>query len=463
MKRSLSFIACLLAGSVLAYEGHAMLALFEPSEEFPAGEVGTIDDHGKNAFSLPYPGLTDEQKTDFVVGNSFFKKPWVEAPSSTTARDGLGPHFVANSCGACHALDGRGAPPDFKNNIQQEQPMALLLRLSIPGQKPDPVYGGQLNNQAVQGVKPEGKVAIRYEEIRGQFADGSSYSLQKPHYKIEQLAYGPLHKDIMISPRIAPQIIGLGLLEAIPDASILANAERQRAEGKGIAGQPNYVMDAFAGKALIGRFGWKANVGSVAHQTAGAFLGDIGITSSKNPHEECMPQQKDCLRAPSGGKPEIDDDKLAQVIFYSQTLAVPTRRDANTSDVLRGKQLFSDANCVSCHTPSYKTGEFAAIPQLANQTIYPYTDLLLHDMGEGLADNRPDGKANGKQWKTPPLWGLGLVKTVNGHTRYLHDGRARNMMEAVLWHGGEAEASKQAVLKMSTADRENLLKFLNSL
>lgn len=463
MRSKFSVLACLLAGSVLAYEGQAMLALFEPSEALPAGEVGTIDDHGKNAFSLPYPGLTDEQKTDFVVGNSFFKKPWVEAPSSTTARDGLGPHFVANSCGACHALDGRGSPPNFKNGIQQEQPMALLLRLSIPDQQPDPVYGGQLNNQAVRGVKPEGKVSIRYEDIHGQFADGTPYTLQKPHYQISKLAYGPLHKDLMISPRIAPQMIGLGLLEAIPEASILANAERQRADGKGIAGQPNYVMDAFAGKELIGRFGWKANVGSVAHQTAGAFLGDIGITSSKNPHEECMPKQKDCLRAPSGGQPEIDDDKLAQVIFYSQTLAVPSRRDADSPAVLRGKQIFKEANCVSCHTPSYKTGEFAAIPQLANQTIYPYTDLLLHDMGEGLADGRPDGRANGMQWKTPPLWGLGLVKTVNGHTRYLHDGRARNMMEAVLWHGGEAEASKQAVLKLSAADRDNLLKFLNSL
>jgi CxxC motif-containing protein (DUF1111 family) len=252
-------------------------------------------------------------------------------------------------------------------------------------------------------------------------------------------------------------------LEAIPETTILQNAERQRQEGKGIAGQPNYVFDVFAGKEQLGRFGWKANVASVAHQTAGAFLGDIGITSSANPHEECMPKQKDCLRAPNGGKPEIDDKKLAQVIFYTQTLAVPTRRDPDNKDVLRGKQIFSDANCVSCHTPSYKTDKFAAIPQLANQTIYPYTDLLVHDMGEGLADGRPDGKANGKQWKTPPLWGLGLVKTVNGHTRYLHDGRARNMMEAVLWHGGEAEESKQAVLKLSAADRENLLKFLNSL
>ncbi|WP_027468267.1 di-heme oxidoreductase family protein [Deefgea rivuli] len=456
----------LLTTGMLAYAGTAVLALYEPSEALPAGEVGTIDDHGKNAFSLPYPGLTDQQKTDFVVGNSFFKKAWVEAPSSTKARDGLGPHFIAQSCAACHSLDGRGAPPDFANGVQQEQPMALLMRLSIPGQpepKPDPVYGGQFNNRSIPGIKPEGQVAIRYEEIAGQFADGTPYSLQKPTYQLTQLNYGPLHKNIMISPRIAPQMIGLGLLEAIPEASILANAARQRQEGKGIAGEPNYVLDPFVGKEMLGRFGWKANVASIAQQTAGAFIGDIGITSRIHPHEECTLKQKDCLQSPSGGKPEISDKTLNQVILYSRTLAVPSRRDADASDVLRGKQIFSDANCVSCHTPSYKTGEFAAIPQLANQTIYPYTDLLLHDMGEGLADNRPDGRANGKQWKTPPLWGLGLIKTVNGHTNYLHDGRARNMLEAVLWHGGEAEASKQAVLKLSADDREHLLKFLNSL
>ncbi|MCB5195175.1 di-heme oxidoreductase family protein [Deefgea salmonis] len=463
---SLTFLGCLLAGSVLAYESSAILALFEPNEEFPGGEMGTTDDHGKNAFSLPAPGLTDDQVTDFEIGNAFFTKPWVEAPSSTAARDGLGPHFIAQSCGACHTLDGRGAPPDFANRVQQEQPMALLIRLSIPGQpepKPDPVYGGQFNNRAIPSVKPEGQVQIKYQEISGQFADGTPYSLQSPHYKLTKLAYGPLHKDIMLSPRIAPQMIGLGLLEAIPEADILANAERQKQEGKGIAGMPNYVFDAFAKKEMLGRFGWKANVASIAHQSAGAFLGDIGITSSVNPHEECMPKQKDCLRAPSGGTPEVSDKILNQVILYSRTLAVPSRRDADASDVLRGKQVFKDANCVSCHTPSYKTGEFAAVPQLSNQTIYPYTDLLLHDMGEGLADHRPDGKANGKQWKTPPLWGLGLVKTVNGHTRYLHDGRARNMLEAVLWHGGEAKASKQAVLKLSASDRENLWVFLNSL
>ncbi|WP_157669878.1 di-heme oxidoredictase family protein [Chitinibacter sp. GC72] len=475
MNKTFGLIASLLAGSVLAFEGAALLALYDPAEEAPGGEVGTIDDHGKNAFSLPYPGLSDRQKTDFVVGNSFFKKAWVEAPSSTTARDGLGPHFVAQSCGACHALDGRGAPPDFSRGLQTdlrnpaEQPMALLIRLSIPGQpypKPDPVYGGQLNNRAIPGVKPEGKVHIRYEPVRGQFADGTPYELLKPTYSIAQLAYGPLHKDIMLSPRIAPQMIGLGLLEAIPEADILANAARQRAEGKGIAGQPNYVFDDFAKQKMLGRFGWKANVASIAHQTAGAFHGDIGITSRINPREDCMPAQKDCRRAPSGGavrQPEIDDKTLNQVILYSQTLAVPSRRAPDSAAVLRGKQIFSEANCVSCHTPSYQTAEFKAIPQLAGQTIFPYTDLLLHDMGEGLADGRPDGRANGRQWKTPPLWGLGLIKTVNGHTRLLHDGRARNMLEAVLWHDGEAKASKDYVLKLSAKDRENLLTFLSSL
>ncbi|WP_144290394.1 di-heme oxidoreductase family protein [Chitinilyticum litopenaei] len=466
MKTTLSLCGLLLAGSVLAYEAGAVLAMLEPGEELPGGEAGTTDDFGKNAFSLPMPGLSDQQKTDFVVGNSFFKKPWVEAPSSTAARDGLGPHFIAQSCGACHALDGRGAPPDFDDGIQQEQPLALLLRLSVPGRngpQPHPVYGDQFNNRAIPGVKPEGEIAIRYTEQTGNFADGETYTLLKPHYSFSKLNYGPMPADIQVSPRVAPQMIGLGLLEAIPEADILANAARQKAENKGIAGQPNYVYDVFARRELIGRFGWKANVGSIAHQSAGAFHGDIGITSAQFPQETCTPAQKDCARSPSGGKPEIGKKKLDQVILYSRTLAVPARRDADTPEVLRGKQVFAQSQCISCHTASYTTGAFAAVPQLAGQKIWPYTDLLLHDMGEGLADHRPDGRANGRQWKTPPLWGLGLVPAVNGHSRLLHDGRARNASEAILWHGGEAEASKQAYLALPKADREALLAFLKSL
>lgn len=437
--------------------------------KLPGGHVGTIDDHGKNAFSLPAPGLDDAQKTTFVIGNSFFKKAWVEAPASTTARDGLGPHFIARSCGACHTLDGRAAPPAVKDGRNVEQPMGLLIRLSVPGTDahggpaPEPTYGGQFNNDAIPGVKPEGRVSIRYEEIPGRYGDGEPYSLRRPHYALTDLGYGDLDPRVQLSPRIAPHMVGLGLLEAVREADILANAERQRAEGRGIAGQPNRVWDAYAGKPLLGRFGWKANVATIAHQSAGAFHGDIGITSRHFPQQDCMPAQQDCLAAVSGGEPEIDDRRLDQVIFYSQTLAVPSRRHPDAPEVRRGEAVFHAAGCASCHVPSYTTGPHPTIAQFADQKIWPYTDLLVHDMGEGLADGRPDFAANGRQWRTPPLWGLGLIPTVNGHSHYLHDGRARNLAEAVLWHGGEAATSREHFRALPKAERDALLRFLESL
>ncbi len=459
-----AFAAC-----TFALAAHADPLPLEPGEAMPGGHAATIDDHGRNAFSLPAPALGDAQKTTFVVGNSFFKKAWVEAPASTTARDGLGPHFIARSCGACHTLDGRGAPPEVRDGVNAVQPMELLIRLSVPGRDahggpaPEPTYGGQFNNDAIPGVKPEGKVRIRYEEISGRFADGERYTLLKPHYSLFDLGYGELDGRTLMSPRIAPQVIGLGLLEAIREEDVLANAERQREEGRGVAGIPNRVWDAPSGEHRLGRFGWKANVASVAHQSAGAFLGDMGITSSLFPEQDCAPKQADCLAAHAGGEPEIEDRRLEQVIFYSQTLAVPSRREPGAPEVLRGKAVFHAAGCASCHVPSYVTGPHPTIPQFSGQKIWPYTDLLLHDMGEGLADGRPDFEAGPRHWKTPPLWGLGLVPTVNGHSRYLHDGRARSLMEAVLWHGGEAEASRQHVLKLSKADREALVRFLESL
>jgi CxxC motif-containing protein (DUF1111 family) len=241
----------------------------------------------------------------------------------------------------------------------------------------------------------------------------------------------------------------------------------------------------FAQQEVIGRFGWKANVGSVAHQSAGAFLGDMGITSSVNWREACTHAQTDCLAAPHGGgarkardgivpaaqasaeQPEIDDKTLADVIFYTATLAPPARRNPGDPQVLQGQALFHQAQCAVCHRPSYVTGEppfprFAAA-RVSGQRIWPYTDLLLHDMGPDLADGRPDFLANGRQWKTPPLWGIGLIKAVNGHQRLLHDGRADGVLEAVLWHGGEALPAKEMVRKMSKAEREALVKFVESL
>jgi CxxC motif-containing protein (DUF1111 family) len=435
------------------------------------GGATTVYATGKNSFSFPAANLTDAERTRFVIGNSFFKRNWVEAPSSTKKRDGLGPHFIARSCGGCHTEDGRGAPPEAG-----EQPVGVLLRLSVPGVGahggvvPEPNYGDQLDNAAIQRVKPEGMIDITYDAVPGRFADGTPYTLQRPRYTIRDLGYGPLASNVLVSPRVAPQLIGVGLLEAIDASEIEANAKAQGAAPGPIKGVPNRVWDAPSQRMMLGRFGWKANVATIAHQTAGAFNGDMGITSSVFPDEACTPVEKDCLAAPRGGQngaPEIDDKTFGDVVFYQATLAPPARRAPGDPQVLQGQKIFHDAQCAMCHRPTYVTAagpnpQFSS-KALNGQRIHPYTDLLLHDMGDGLADGRPDFGANGRQWKTPPLWGIGLIKDVNGHTRLLHDGRADGVMEAILWHGGEAEASRDRVLKMTKSEREALVKFVESL
>lgn len=469
----LAVVTCSIA--FLSLQSQAEVPRTTIADEKTAGDV-TVWATGQQAFSFPAANLPHDEQTRFVIGNSFFRRNWVEAPASTKARDGLGPHFLARSCAACHMHDGRGEPPQWTKGWSNQEPLALLLRLSIPGTdehggpKPHPVYGDQLNTSSVQGVKPEGRVSMRWEPVRGRFADGTVYTLQKPRYRIDRTAYGPLGKDVMISPRIAPQLIGVGLLEAIPEDEIRANAADQARLSGPIKGRPNVVWDIYGQREMVGRFGWKANVSSLAHQTAAAFHGDLGITSNKFPKETCTPRQRDCMVAPTGadqGGVEIEDKTLDEVVFYQAVLAPPARRDINRSEVLRGQALFAQAQCAVCHRPSYTTGTgpFPRLTSMAlvGQTIWPYTDLLLHDMGGALADGRPDFKANGRQWKTPPLWGIGLLKDVNGHTRLMHDGRANGVLEAILWHGGEAEEARQAVLKFSAADRQALVKFVESL
>jgi CxxC motif-containing protein (DUF1111 family) len=463
------------ANAVLLHAAPADDAL-TPDEQ--TGGATTVAATGRNAFSFAAANLNDDERTRFAVGNSFFRRNWVEAPSSTAARDGLGPHFIARSCGGCHVQSGRGAPPDYTKplNANSEPPVALLLRLSIPGEgphggpRPDPIYGDQLRTLAVPGVRVEGRVTMQVRTLRGSFADGTRYTLRQPRFGVANLAYGPASKDLMIGPRLAPQLIGMGLLESIPEQEILGNAARQAAAPGPVKGQVNSVWDAFAQRMMPGRFGWKANVATVAHQTAAAFVGDIGITSARFPEESCTFTQDDCRAAPRGAKgeaPEIDDRTLGDVVFYQASLAPPARRAPNDAQVLRGRTLFEQAQCVACHRPSYVTGDSPlpafASPALKGQTIWPYTDLLVHDMGEGLADGRPDFKASGRHWRTPPLWGVGLIRDVNDHQQLLHDGRARGVLEAVLWHGGEADASRRQVLKMSAAERAALVRFVESL
>ncbi|MEZ5774804.1 MAG: di-heme oxidoredictase family protein [Hyphomicrobiaceae bacterium] len=453
----------------------------DPAEALPGGAATSrASTDTANAFSDSSGNLPFERELDFKVGNAIFRKFWVSSPSSTKASDGLGPLYNARSCQGCHLKDGRGHPPSGP-----EEAVSMFLRLSIAPETdkqrallaehrinvvPDPVYGGQLQSFAVQGHAVEGRMLIAYEEVPAALADGTIVSLRRPTYSVGDPGYGPLHEGVMLSPRVAPQMIGLGLLEAIPDADLLANADPDDADGDGISGRVNLVWSIADLTAKPGRFGWKAGNPTVAQQAADAFAGDIGIGSSMVPHAagDCTDNQPLCLSAPNGsikGKPEIEigDDLLALVAFYSRNLAVPPRRDAEDPAVLAGRTLFHEIGCAACHHPSFVTGEAEGEPHLSHQKIWPYTDLLLHDMGDGLADNRPEGLADGREWRTPPLWGIGLTQTVSGHTLFLHDGRARNLTEAILWHGGEAEAARNGFAALSAAEREALIKFVSSL
>ncbi|MEM7146908.1 MAG: di-heme oxidoredictase family protein [Verrucomicrobiota bacterium] len=437
-----------------------------PGEELSGGETTVFQD-GQNAFALPLANITRENRRAHVVGNSFFNKNWVLAPASTEARDGLGPLFHARSCSSCHTHDGRGRPPE-----PDELMTSLLFRLSIPGEnphggpKPDPTYGNQLAVRAVPGAHPEGDVEISYEEIEGTFTDDTPYSLRKPTFNLKPSgAYAAPKENLLLGPRIAPPVHGLGLLEAVPEETILAFADSDNSKtDDGISGRPNWVWNKDTQQKELGRFGWKANQPTLRQQTADAFLGDIGITSPVNPHEAFTTAQADKLAdLPTGGSPEIDDHLLDRVVTYQQTLAPPARRNWTDPAVLRGKEIFHDAGCAQCHIPEMKTGDFHPVAELNNQTIRPYTDLLLHDMGEDLADHRPDFEAAGTEWRTPPLWGIGLTETVSGHTFFLHDGRARNLTEAILWHGGEAEPAREHFRSLPKNDRDDLIAFLNSL
>ena len=417
---------------------------------------------GTNAFELSARNLPNDIRRIFEVGDSFFNQNWVTAPASTEARDGLGPTHNALSCSSCHSHDGRGKPPDHPDDPER----GLLLRLSVPGANgpvDEPRYGDQLQDRSILGVPVEGRIVIDYVEMPGVYPDGASFSLRQPVYGIEDLAFGPLHPDVMVSPRVAPATIGMGLLEAIPEANILAMSDSEDANEDGISGRPNYVRDVQTGELALGRFGWKANQPSVNQQVVGAFLGDIGITSSLFPNENCPAGQEACVQAPNGGEPELPDERLKKITIYSQTLAVPAMRNIENEEVEQGARLFVQTQCALCHTPRHTTGDTHSLESLRNQVIFPYTDLLLHDMGDGLADYRPDGQASGTEWRTPPLWGIGLVETVNGHTMFLHDGRARSMEEAILWHGGEAEESRGKFMNLTKDERNALIRFLESI
>jgi CxxC motif-containing protein (DUF1111 family) len=325
---------------------------------------------------------------------------------------------------------------------------------------PDPVYGGQLQDQALPGVPVEALATITFETVSGTFTDGTGYTLERPVYTVGPGGYGPFGTGLRVSPRIAPHMIGLGLLEALPVARLQALEDADDRDGDGISGRMQWLETATG--AVPGRFGWKCDAPTVERQVAGAFAGDMGLTTRVVMADDCTAGQPECVSAANGGTPEVSDTVFDQVVLYSRTLAVPARRAADDPTVRRGQRLFARLGCDGCHVPSHRTGE-GALPELSDQLIWPYTDLLLHDMGEALADDVPVGQASGREWRTPPLWGLGLVEAVGGHTRFLHDGRARSLEEAILWHGGEAEAAREAYRALDAGERAALLAFIEDL
>ncbi len=426
--------------------------------EWLSGGSQTVFNSGSGAFSSIFPDLHGAQEFNHEVGDAAFEATFVSAPAPVHA--GLGPVFNSVSCTSCHIADGRGRPQEANGQM-----ISMLIRVSVPGLDEHggplsaPGFGGQLQQRAIVGTKPEADVNIQYSFKKLTFPDGESYELRVPTYTLHN-SYIPLPAGIMWSPRVAPPVFGLGLLEAIPDWAILANVDENDANGDGISGRVNEVWNVVTHQKAIGKFGWKASAPTVLQQVAGAYNQDMGITNFVFPQESSFGQsQYDNLN----DGVQVSDSLLQAVTFYIQTLAVPARRNADDPIVKQGKMLFKQSNCNSCHVSMQKTDVNVAFKAISNQTIFPYTDLLLHDMGVDLADNRPDFLANGQEWKTPPLWGIGLTNLVNGHSNFLHDGRARTLTEAIMWHGGEALASKNKFAALTSSERQALLKFLGSL
>lgn len=455
------FLAAVLTGSCDTGE---TVGLSASPTLLPGGDT-TVVVRGRKAYSQPAANLGIERRPDFFIGNAFFNSSWVAAPASVKARDGLGPYFNARSCDACHNNDGRGRPPP-----PGEQPVSLVVQLtalSADGAfSVHPHYGVNINPFAIQGLQPEAEVELTYEELPGRYGDGTAYSLRRPRISIKGSGAGETETaTTLMSARVAQAIIGTGLLESIPAEDILARADPNDADGDGVSGRVNRLDSGTAVESL-GRFGWKANVSSVRQQSANALIAEIGISSSLHPKQNCAPLQEECQLFPNGNNAngfEISDELLDKVVFYQKLLGVPARRNADNPEVKRGDELFAAMRCANCHTPVQSSGANPEFPELAHQRFQPYTDLLIHDMGEGLADDRPDNSATGTEWRTAPLWGLGLQREVNEHQFLLHDGRARGFAEAILWHGGEARAARESFRMSDAADRRALLVFLESL
>ena len=461
--RKIGVISCLVSIALLGVMCHKPDAAYlEDDSHFDprlSGGYATVFDAGAHAFSHPVPGLSSWDEHIHELGDKIFEQTFVAAPAPLYG--GLGPAFNNVSCVSCHHNDGKGIPTAGQVNS------SLLFRLSIVGSDAHggalsvPGMGTQLQDVALQGVLPEARVNISYKEQVINYLDGNKAVLRNPVYTLYS-PYVPLPAQYMLSPRLAPSVFGLGLLNNISEATLLSFADPDDKDKDGISGRPNYVYNPYTHKIEVGRFGLKANTSSLLVQVATAFQQDMGITNYVQPAESVHGQiQMNNLPVYAGY--DLSDSLLNAVFFYTKSLAVPARRDVENMTVKEGALLFKQLNCSGCHIPTMYTEVDVTFPAISHQRIHPYTDLLLHDMGDGLADKRPDYLATGSEWRTAPLWGVGLFDKTNGVPYYLHDGRARTLEEAILWHGGEAEKAKNKFMQLSKTERDALIIFLKSL
>lgn len=460
LRTTASYNARILLGVVLLASCRKEPGGWEASEQHPwlSGGTQTVFDAGAGAFGHSFPQMSAFAHALHGIGDLQFEQTFVSAPAPINP--GLGPVFNSVSCNSCHIGDGRGKPPGGNEPL-----LSMLIRISVPGTDPHggpapvPGFGGQLQQRAIFGVEPEANVSVSWISTTETLLDGTVVDLRAPSYSFTN-PYTALPADMMWSARVAPPVFGLGLLEAIDESSIRSRSDEGDANGDGISGKANDVWDVVGQRMALGRFGWKAEQPSLLQQSAAAYNEDMGITNPLFPVESTFGQLQYDGRTDDI---ELTDSILHAVTFYVRTLAVPARRNTEAPMVQQGGSLFQQAGCVRCHVPEQRTRVDVSFAPISNQRIFPYTDLLLHDMGPGLADGRPSFRATGAEWRTPPLWGIGLTQAVNGHQNFLHDGRARSFLEAILWHGGEAQSSSDAVRAMSPEERAALLSFLGSL
>lgn len=424
----ISCAGILLAATALVLVWHA-----GPDSQLAAGAM-TVANRTSASFEQPAGGLSAAELSRHGEADLVFDRSHVPLDGRPGA--GLGPQFVAQSCIACHVRNGRGRA------VADE----ALVRVPI-----EAGFGPQIQDKAVLGAKPEAAVSIQWQQVRE-----GGHVLRAPDVILNRPDGGPVPASLARSLRIAPPLLGMGLLEAVPENAITARADPQDADGDGISGRAHWLIGS-DGQRRLGRFGWKAISPGVREQSAAAYGEDMGLTT---------PVAADSDLDAAGLPADISNQELDLVTFYSQTLGAPrTTQPARSALVRHGQELFGALGCGACHVASLRTGPApqAVVQAMRDQTIWPYSDLLLHDMGPGLDDGVAEEGAASREWRTAPLWGIGLTRKVNAKATFLHDGRARSLEEAILWHGGEAARSRDRYLALKPDQRRTLQRWLQQL